>query len=146
MKIIIPILLSTIVFCEKEYFQQDVAYDINVQLDDENHTLSAYEKITYTNNSPDTLKFIWFHIWPNAYKNDSSALAQQFLHLGSNRFKYNKEKDRGYIDSLDFSIDGIDTEWQFHPDWIDVAKVTLPKPLPPKGNVCLLYTSDAADE
>jgi len=137
MKIIIPILLSTIVFCEKEYFQQDVAYDINVQLDDENHTLSAYEKITYTNNSPDTLQFIWFHLWPNAYKNDSSALAQQFLHLGSTRFKYNKEKDRGYIDSLDFSIDGFGMKLEFHPEWIDVAKVTLPKPLPPKGTVTI---------
>ena len=137
MKIIIPILLSTIVFCEKEYFQQDVAYDINVQLDDENHTLSAYEKITYTNNSPDTLQFIWFHLWPNAYKNDSSALAQQFLHLGSNRFKYTKEKDRGYIDSLDFSIDSVNAKWDYHPEWIDIAKVTLPKPLLPKGTITI---------
>ena len=137
MKIIIPVLLSTIVFCEKEYFQQDVAYDINVQLDDENHTLSAFEKITYTNNSPDTLQFIWFHLWPNAYKNDSSALAHQFLHLGSTRFKYTKEKDRGYIDSLDFSVDSVNAKWDYHPEWIDVAKVTLPKPLLPKGTVTI---------
>ncbi len=137
MKIIIPVLLSTIVFCEKEYFQQDVAYDINVQLDDENHTLSAFEKITYTNNSPDTLQFIWFHLWPNAYKNDSSALAHQFLRLGSTRFKYTKEKDRGYIDSLDFSVDSVNAKWDYHPEWIDVAKVTLPKPLLPKGTVTI---------
>ncbi|MBT7520016.1 MAG: M1 family metallopeptidase, partial [Candidatus Marinimicrobia bacterium] len=136
-KRIFPFLFLTFVLSEKDYFQQHVAYDISVELDDKAHTLSAYEKIIYTNNSPDTLNFIWFHLWPNAYKNDSSALAKQFLRLGSTRFKYTKEKDRGYIDSLDFSIDGIDTEWQFHTNWIDVAKVTLPKPLPPKGTVTI---------
>ena len=54
---------------EPGYFQQHVAYDIEVTLDDSAHTLDAYEKIIYTNNSPDTLRFIWFHLWPNAYKN-----------------------------------------------------------------------------
>ena len=115
MKIIIPFLLLTFVLSEKDYFQQHVAYDISVELDDEAHTLSAYEKIIYTNNSLDTLNFIWFHLWPNAYKNDSSALAHQFLRLGSTRFKYTKEKDRGYIDSLDFSVNGISMEWEVHP-------------------------------
>ena len=67
----------------QDYFQQHVAYDISVELNDRAHTLSAYEKLTYTNNSPDTLEFIWFHLWPNAYKNDSTALAKQFLRLGS---------------------------------------------------------------
>jgi len=136
-KRIIPSLLVGFLLSETDYFQQHVAYDISVELDDQEHTLDANEKIIYTNNSPDTLNFIWFHLWPNAYKNDSSALAKQFLRLGSTRFKYTKEKDRGYIDSLDFSIDGIDVDWEFHPDWIDVAKVTLPKPLPPKGNVTI---------
>ena len=37
----------------QDYFQQKVDYDITVKLDDDNHTLSAYEKIIYTNNSPD---------------------------------------------------------------------------------------------
>ena len=65
----------------EEYFQQDVTYDIDVTLNDSNKTLSAFEKITYKNNSRDTLNFIWFHLWPNAYKNDSTALAKQFITL-----------------------------------------------------------------
>jgi hypothetical protein len=77
-KRIIPFLLLTFVLSEKDYFQQHVAYDISVELDDKAHTLSAYEKIIYTNNSPDTLNFIWFHLWPNAYKNDSSALGHRW--------------------------------------------------------------------
>ena len=126
--IVLITFFSTIIFSQ-EYFQQDVLYDISVELNDSSHTLSGYEKLIYKNNSKDQLNFIWFHIWPNAYKNDSSALAKQFLRLGSTKFKYTKEKDRGYIDSLNFSVDGISTNWEYHTKWNDVIKVFLPKPL-----------------
>ena len=121
----------SILMAQKEYFQQHVSYEIDVKLDDQNHTLSAFEKIEYTNNSPDTLEYIWFHIWPNAYKNDSTALAKQLLRLGSTRFHYSRDKDRGFIDSLDFSVNGIAASWEYHTDWIDVIKVLLPSPLYP---------------
>ena len=102
--IVLVTFFSTIIFSQ-DYFQQDVSYDISVKLNDSSHTLSGYEKLLYKNNSKDQLNFIWFHIWPNAYKNDSSALAKQFLRLGDTKFKYTKERDRGYIDSLNFSIE-----------------------------------------
>ena len=58
-------------------------------------------------------------------------MAKQFTRLGNTRFLYTKEKDRGYIDSLDFSVNGVRTEWEYHPEWIDVAKIFLPEPLLP---------------
>ena len=61
----------------EDYFQQHVAYDITLTLDDSAHTISAHEIIQYTNNSPDELDFIWFHLWPNAYKNHETAFAKQ---------------------------------------------------------------------
>ena len=64
-----------------DYFQQNVGYDIEVTLNATDRTLTAIEKLTYTNNSSDTLDFIWFHLWPNAYKSDSSAMAKQFIRL-----------------------------------------------------------------
>ena len=130
------IIISTLI-AEKEYFQQHVSYEIDVKLNDSDHTLSAFEKIQYTNNSPDTLKYIWFHIWPNAYKNDSTALAKQLLRLGSTRFHFSKEEERGYIDSLDFSVDGITVSWEFHSDWIDVIKIQLPSPLFPGRSITI---------
>ena len=120
-----------------EYFQQEVTYDIEVTLNDTDRTLTAFEKLTYKNNSRDTLDFIWFHLWPNAYKSDSSAMAKQFIRLGSNRFKDVEEKNRGYIDSLNFSVDGIVTNWEYHSEWIDVAKIFLPKPLLPEKTIII---------
>ncbi len=130
----------TILWCGSlppDYFQQDVSYDIQVKLDDENHTLSANERLEYTNNSPDTLNFIWFHLWPNAYKNNNTALARQQLINGRTRFHFSSKQQRGYIDSLDFKVDGLEARWDFHPQWIDVAKIILPKPLPPGKTVII---------
>ena len=108
MRVLAAFFIFSITFIRAEiYFQQDVDYNIEVTLNDTDKTLTAYEIINYKNNSPDTLEFIWFHLWPNAYKNDSSALAKQFFRLGSTRFLNTKEKNRGYIDSLDFSVDGV---------------------------------------
>src|SRR6476619_2815404 len=57
----------------QEYFQQQVNYKIDVTLNDADNTLDGFININYTNNSPDTLNYIWFHLWPNAYKNDNTA-------------------------------------------------------------------------
>ncbi len=59
------------------------------------------------------------------------------LRLGSTRFHYSKDEDKGYIDSLDFSINGYSTNWEFHPDWIDVIKVHLLNPLFPGDSIII---------
>ena len=120
-----------------KYFQQDVRYEIDVTLDDKNHSLSGFEKIDYTNNSNDTLDFIWFHLWPNAYKNDSTAFAKQQIRIKRLRFANSKEKDRGYIDSLSFRVDGQESDVEIHADWIDVVKIILPKKLLPGKSILI---------
>ena len=136
---IIIILFASICFgIRPDYFQQHVAYDIEVTLDDSAHTLQAFEKIVYTNNSPDTLDFIWFHIWPNAYKNTETAFAKQQERFLSTKFILSEEKDRGYIDSLDFKIDGESIITDPHSEWIDVVKLLLPNPLFPGKNITVI--------
>src|SRR5882757_5963348 len=103
----IPVLFSVLclfagtAFAQKAYFQQDVAYDIKVSLDDKKDELNAFETIVYKNNSPDDLTFIYMHLWPNGYKDNSTPLGQQLKENGSLFFYYAKDKDRGFIDSLD---------------------------------------------
>src|SRR6188768_1837420 len=75
----------------QDYFQQKSDFVINVELDDKRHVLKGEETITYTNNSPDSLNELYFHLWPNAYRNDMTALANQLSKLGSNRFQMAKE-------------------------------------------------------
>jgi hypothetical protein len=124
-------------FAQQDYFQQYVAYEIHVTLNDSAHTLSAQEKILYVNHSPDTLNYLMFHLWPNAYKNDSTAFAKQQLRQRNTRFHYAKPKDRGYIDSLDFTVNGKKIKWKYHPSYIDVAKLYLPEPLNPGDSITI---------
>ena len=126
-------------FCQTNYFQQQVNYTIDVTLNDLENTLDGFEIIHYTNNSPDTLRFIWFHLWPNAYKNDRTAFSEQMLQLGINDFYFSDEKKRGYINRLDFQVNGITANLEDHPQYIDVAKLILPTPLSP-GETIKIYT------
>jgi len=115
----------------QSYFQQEVNYKINASLDDKKHTISAKETIEYVNNSPDTLNFIWFHLWPNAYKNGETALANQKLMFGDNSLQTAVQSDLGYIDSLDFTINGEHLKWESDQKHIDICRVFLNKPLLP---------------
>ena len=121
------------------YFQQKADYKIDVTLNDIENTLDGFEIINYTNNSPDTLYFIWFHLWPNAYKNDRTAFSEQLLQLDRTDFYFSDNEQRGYINRLDFKVDGTTAELEDHPLYIDIAKLILPTPLAP-GNTIKITT------
>ncbi|MBL7731787.1 MAG: M1 family peptidase, partial [Chitinophagaceae bacterium] len=114
-----------------QYWQQEVNYTIDVSLNDKEHTLDGFEKIVYTNNSPDTLHFIWFHLWPNAYKNDRTAFTDQQLENGDTRFYFSSKEDKGYINRLEFKVNNQTAQTADHPQHIDILKVILPAPLAP---------------
>lgn len=90
----------------QDYWQQEVNYKIAVALDDSSHVLHALESFEYINHSPDTLRELYIHLWPNAYSNGSTALAGQLKTSGSADLDRLKEGALGYIDSLRFEVDG----------------------------------------
>lgn len=57
-----------------EYYQQKVDYAMDIELDDENSRLYGEETITYTNNSPDQLPYLWLQLDQNIRKKDAPAL------------------------------------------------------------------------
>ncbi|MBC3765121.1 M1 family metallopeptidase [Neptunicella marina] len=56
-----------------KYWQQKVDYKIKAKLDEQKRRIEASEHITYTNNSPDTLKYLWLQLDQNKFKPDSMA-------------------------------------------------------------------------
>ncbi len=121
----------------RPYFQQHVAYTIHVKLDDTRHTLSADETVVYTNNSPDTLREIYFHLWPNGYRNNRTPFARQRLAEGQKDFHDAKPEDRGYIDSLHFKADNEDIRIEYMIKSHEIAKLILNKPLLPGRSVTI---------
>lgn len=61
-----------------QYWQQKADYDIKVQLDDTNQKISGTETITYHNNSPDHLEYLWVQLDQNQQsKNSDTYLTTQ---------------------------------------------------------------------
>lgn len=54
-----------------EYWQQQADYDMQIRLDDENQRIYGDETITYTNNSPDDLYYLWVQLDQNVRAKDS---------------------------------------------------------------------------
>lgn len=117
------------IFAQQNYFQQEVNYKIDVTLNDISHELSAFETIQYINNSNTSLNYIYFHLWPNAYKNNETALAKQLLRTGETKMYFAKPEELGYIDSLNFVVNGKSIKWEYDKDHIDICKLYLNEPL-----------------
>lgn len=122
-------LLGTIQIHAQNYWQQKVDYTITVKLDDVKHALSGYESFVYHNNSPQTLDFIYIHLWPNAYTSGKTALGKQLYESGEDLLTFGKDSIRGGIDSLHFQVNGQDAAFTFDPKNPDIGKLTLNSPL-----------------
>lgn len=122
---------------QQNYFQQEVNYTINVSLNDVTHELSAFEKIQYINNSKSSLDFIYFHLWANAYKNNETALAKQLLENGETKIHFAKPNELGYIDSLNFQVNGLPIKWEFDKEHIDICKLYLNSPIKPGDTITI---------
>lgn len=121
----------------QQYWQQQLRYSIDVTLNDKEHSLDGFLKLSYSNHSPDTLPFIWFHLWPNAYKNDRTAFSEQLLENGRTEFYFSEKQQRGYINQLDFRVQQTTCKVEDHPQYIDIVKVILPSPLLPGDSIMI---------
>ena len=126
------IVFSVPAFSQSNYWQQELKYNINVSLDDTTHSLKGDISISYINHSPDTLTYIWFHLWPNAYRNANTALSKQISANGSKK----SIQDTGSIDALDFKINNQPVRTDFDSARnIDITKLILNSPLLPGDSV-----------
>jgi hypothetical protein len=118
-----------------KYWKQRVDYMLRANIDTATKILSATENITYTNNSPDALSYLWLQMDQNTYKAD----ARSNFATGSGAFI---GQTKGYeLESVELSVDGnvskavyvvTDTRMQ----------IRLPKDLAPNGgkiNILIKY-------
>lgn len=108
------------------YFQQQADFRIQVKLDVQKKQLKGHWEMLYVNNSFDDLNRIYIHLWANAYKNSSTAFAQE-----SDRYKGMLDAFSGSIDSLDFKVGEKSLEWTTDTanGYEDIAILYLTEPL-----------------
>jgi hypothetical protein len=109
-----------------DYWQQRADYKMDVQLDPENESVNAVATITYTNNSPDALEFLWLSLEQNLFKENS--LSSLTTPPGA-RFNNRRKFDGGYdikhvkLGDQELKLSVYDT----------LGRVDLPQPVPPNG-------------
>ncbi|KXK41507.1 MAG: Zn-dependent aminopeptidase [Bacteroidetes bacterium OLB11] len=106
-----------------------------MRLNDQSHILYGFEKINYHNNSNDTLHFLYFHLWPNAYRNDKSAFCEQTVENNQTSFYFSKPEQRGFIDSLNFKVNGESVNKSDFNNNPDIVVLELLNPIPPHAAV-----------
>ncbi|MEQ9423591.1 MAG: M1 family metallopeptidase [Cyclobacteriaceae bacterium] len=79
----------------KDYWQQRADYKMSVELDDENQKLSGKERITYFNNSPDELRYLWLQLDQNMRSKESNTP------LVTTTTMSNKVSGRQLVDMID---------------------------------------------
>ncbi|MFQ6610056.1 MAG: hypothetical protein ACE5D7_04560, partial [Fidelibacterota bacterium] len=119
-----------------DYFQQGVYYIIDAEFSPETKIISGTEKLTYTNNSSDTLDFVYFHLYQNAFVPGSY---QDIFDMGEGREEIHHLTDDDKGGSIIYSIqDGDGASLSYTIDDTNL-KVRLPRPLPP-GEPAILIT------
>jgi len=85
------------------YYQQQADYKIDIELDDKNAKLSGSETITYHNNSPDNLDYLWVQLDQNQQAKDSESplaeserITQTFPASGFTDKFLKKDLERGF--------------------------------------------------
>ena len=68
---------------QSAYYQQFAKYKMDIDVDAENFKYDGKQTITYTNNSPDELKEVYFHLYWNAFK-PGSMMDQRVQNQGKN--------------------------------------------------------------
>ncbi len=76
-----------------KYWQNRADYQLSAKLNDKNNEITGTEVLTYTNNSPDKLSFLWMQLDQNLFKQDSRGSA--IVPTTSSRYRSNGQAQNG---------------------------------------------------
>lgn len=114
-------------------WQQHVDYDMDVRLNTETHRMDGHQRLTYTNNSPDTLRTVYYHLYFNAF-HPHSMMAERNRQLADPdgrivpRIFNLKPDEQGWHEIESLTQDGTPVSYEIHDT---VMRVDLADPILP---------------
>lgn len=113
------------------YWQQDVYYNIKAFINDSTDIITAKQELAYWNNSPDTLTYVYFHLYQNAFQPDSYLdNLQKNNNVKPVYGKYENQKKGTEINSI--KVNGSDVKTELDNT---ILKVYLPQALLPQQSI-----------
>jgi len=139
------------------YWQQHVDYKMEVSMDVKNYQYKGKQELIYTNNSPDTLKKVFYHLYPNAFQPGSEMDAR--LHsikdpdgrmvsrvkgadgkdVKQSRIETLKPNEVGFLKITNFKQDGVTAQTRTSGT---ILEVTLAKPILPNSKTTFTLDFD----
>ncbi len=136
-------LFSHVSFAQPERWQQSVKYTMTIDFDVKANHFTGKQKLEYTNNSPDKLDKVFYHLYFNAFQPNSSmdVRSRELGKLSINglpdwdgrvrdRILNLKENEIGYQKIISLKMNGIPQPFKYHET---ILEVDLIKPLLPKS-------------
>jgi hypothetical protein len=125
------------------YWQQHVDYSMEVFMDVNTYRYSGNQTLVYTNNSPDVLNRIYYHMYFNAFQPGSEMDIRlqniedpdnRMISEGKSRIAGLAPEEIGYLKALSLKQDGVDVEYVLEGT---VMVVELAKPITPGSSSTL---------
>ena len=138
------------------YWQQNVDYKMNVIMNVKNYQYKGKQELVYTNNSPDTLKRVFYHLFNNAFRPGSEMDARiqsikdpdkrmvNVIKVGEkeikeSRIKTLKPEEIGYLKISNFKQNGVSATTKTVGT---ILEVTLVKPILPNSKTTFTLDFD----
>lgn len=124
------------IISQSSYWQQQVNYKIDVELDEQSNRYTGRVKLVYQNNSPDTLRQAFFHLYNNAFQPGSMmdlrsrTIADPDRRVGD-RIAGLSPTEIGYLHVKNLKQDGKASKAT---ELETILQVALDHPIVPKGS------------
>ena len=145
--LLIIFLVPVFAFAQPDRWQQRVKYNMNIDMDVNTNQFKGKQKLEYTNNSPDVLNKLFYHLYFNAFQ-PGSSMDIRSQELGKiitrgrqdwddrvkDRISKLKENEIGYQKIISLKINGVSQPFKYHET---ILEVNLTKPILPKTKVVI---------
>ena len=132
---------------QSTYWQQHVDYKMEVTMDVKSYQYNGKQELVYTNNSPDTLRKVFYHLYNNAFQPGSemdlrlqnikdpdgrmvTKIKVEGKEVKESRIKNLKPNEIGFLKIRNFKQDGVSASAK---EAGTILEVTLAKPILPGG-------------
>ncbi len=122
-----------------DYFQQFHHTTIHVTLDTGRKWVTGTETIRYVNNSPDTLREFYLHLYPNAFRDKNVPYQTDDARKWNARLLDIPDDHKGWLDLADLKVDGTAVT---HTVDGTLAHFQLPRALAPRDSMTLTFAFD----
>jgi Peptidase family M1 domain len=140
-------LIPALAFSQPDRWQQRVKYNMAIDMDVNSNQFKGKQKLEYTNNSPDVLNKLFYHLYFNAFQ-PGSSMDVRSQELGKittrnrpdwddrvkDRISKLKENEIGYQKIIALKINGVPQPFKYHET---ILEVNLTKPILPKTKVVI---------